>query len=93
MSALHWFEIPLTDIKRATEFYETILAADIAVVDMTAEMGSILGILPNRDGAGGALVQNSQYGYIPNKEGTLVYLQLGDIDLNIAVDKVVPAGG
>ena len=93
MSAIHWFEIPAKDIERAVKFYNTILGVEMAVLDMTAQMGSMLGLFPNNDGAGGALVQNSQFGYEPNKTGTLVYLALGDSDLNVALDKVEPAGG
>ncbi|MCB0063409.1 MAG: VOC family protein [Caldilineaceae bacterium] len=93
MSALHWFEIPVTDIERATKFYGTILDTEIPIVDMTEQMGSMLGMLPDRGGVGGALVQNTQYGYVPSQAGTLVYLQLGDTDLNLAVEKVAATGG
>lgn len=93
MSALNWFEIPVSDINRATTFYSTILDSEIPIVDMTAEMGSMLGMLPNRGGVGGALVQNAQHGYVPSQEGTLVYLHLGDVDLNVAVRQVESAGG
>lgn len=92
MSALHWFEIAVNDIQRATKFYEQVLDAKIQVMDMTAQMGSMLGMLPTRDGVGGALVQNSQQGYTPSQSGTLVYLVV-DGDLNHAVKRVGTAGG
>jgi predicted enzyme related to lactoylglutathione lyase len=92
MSALHWFEIPVTDFDRAKAFYETVLGTSIQAVDMREQMGSMLGMLPPRDGVGGALVQNSQYGYTPSAEGTLVYLNV-DGDLNNAVGKVEASGG
>lgn len=92
MSALHWFEIPVNDINRAVKFYSTVLDAEINIVDLSAQMGSMLGMLPNRDGAGGALVQNSQHGYTPSGDGTLVYLVV-DGDLNEAVGRIESAGG
>lgn len=93
MSAVNWFEIPVTDMGRASRFYETVLGADIAVQDMTESMGSVLGMLPDRGGVGGALVQNSAHGYTPSQQGVLVYLSVGDEDLNEAVERVAPAGG
>lgn len=93
MSAIHWFEIPVTDINRAQKFYSTVLDVEIPILDMTAQMGSMLGSFPSDGDVGGMLVQNSQYGYAPSKIGTLVYLSLGDADLNIALGKVETAGG
>ena len=94
MSALNWFEIAVTDMDRAKAFYETVLDVEIPLVDLTKQMGSILGMIPDRGHPpGGALVHNSQHGYTPSQEGTLVYLSVGDIDLQVAVDKVAGAGG
>ena len=93
MSAIFWFEIPVTDIERAQKFYSTVLDAEIPIMDMVAQMGSMLGALPDNGGVGGMLVQNSQHGYEPSKTGTLVYLALGDSDLNVALGKVEAAGG
>ena len=93
MSAIHWFEIPVKDIERSTAFYSASLDTEIPILDMTAAMGSMLGMFPSHGGTGGVLVQNSQFGYEPSQIGTLVYLALGDRDLNIALDKVEPAGG
>jgi uncharacterized protein len=92
MSALHWFEIPVTDIQRASQFYETVMNVQIPILDMSAQMGSMLGMLPTRGGAGGALVQNASQGYTPSMTGTLVYL-IVDGDLNDAIGRVEAAGG
>ena len=48
MSALHWFEIAVTDIERAKVFYETVLDVEIPIQDLRAQMGSMLGIFPDR---------------------------------------------
>ena len=90
MSVIHWFEIPAKDIERAVKFYKSVLDFEMPILDVTAQMGSMLGMFPDNRGA---LVQNSQFGYEPSKTGTLVYLALGDIDMKIALDKVEPAGG
>lgn len=92
MSAIHWFEIPVSDIQRASAFYEKVLGAAIHIVDMTAQMGSMLGMLENRGGVGGALVQNSQYGYTPSKDGALVYLKVKG-NLDSALNRVEAGGG
>ena len=96
MSAVHWFEIPVNEIEAARTFYAAVLGADVPLLDMRESTGSMLGMLPNpagQAGANGALVQNDQHGYAPSGEGTLVYLNLGDVDLDEAVARVQPAGG
>lgn len=92
MSAIHWFEIPVTDIQRAAAFYGKVLNADVPVLDMTAQMGSMLGMLPARGGYGGALVQNAAHGYTPSNEGTLVYV-IVDGTLDDAIARATAAGG
>ncbi len=91
MSALHWFEIPVNDIQRAVKFYEQVLGTQIPVLDLTAQMGSMIGMLPNRGGTGGALVQNAQHGYVPASMGTLVYLVV-EGNLTRAVETARAAG-
>ena len=93
MSAIFWFEIPVTDIDRARAFYGALLKAEIPFIDMTEQMGSKLGSLPNRVGVGGMLVENAQHGYVPSDVGTMVYLALGDEDMNDALARVEAAGG
>jgi predicted enzyme related to lactoylglutathione lyase len=92
MSALHWFEIPVEDIQRAVKFYERMLGVEMRVLDLTEQLGSWIGMLPNRGGVGGALVQNSRHGYVPSQAGTLVYLVV-DGDLAEALSRAESAGG
>lgn len=92
MSALNWFEIPVTDFDRAVTFYNTVLGTQLHVQDLTEQQGSMLGMFPPRDGVTGALIQNAEHGYTPSAEGTMVYL-IVDGDLNKALDRVEPAGG
>ncbi|MCA9911775.1 MAG: VOC family protein [Anaerolineae bacterium] len=92
MSAIHWFEIGVSDIQRAIQFYETVMNTKLQYADLREQMGSQLGMFPARDGAGGTLVQNEQHGYQPGQAGTLIYLVV-DGDLNEAVARVDGAGG
>ena len=81
MSAITWFEILVGEIQRAVDFYRAVLQVEISVADMTEDLGSRLGMIPSRGGIGGALVQNSQYSYVPSEQGSLVYLHVdGDLD-------------
>ena len=94
MSAIHWFEIPVSDFERAKTFYEAVIAGSITPVDMREQMGSMLGMLPTKGGVGGTLVhnENPQFGYEPAKTGTLIYLTV-EGDLNDAIGRVTEAGG
>ena len=68
MSAIHWFEIPVSDFERAKTFYETVMEIQINWQDLRETMGTIVGMLYGGDGVGGALVHNPQYGYTPSRE-------------------------
>lgn len=67
--AINWFEIPVTDISRAIEFYQNIFSIKFT----TMEMGEAnLAMFPMEFQPSGALVQGD--GYAPSKEGCIVYL-------------------
>lgn len=89
--AVSWFEIPATDIQRAKTFYETILAADLAFLDMGDEFK--MAVFPgDQDSVSGALVQNDP-GYKPSvTHGPLIYLNANP-DLQIIEDRIESAGG
>lgn len=87
-NALNWFEIPTSDIKRASKFYGTILGAELDVAEMMP--GYQMAMLPSEDGVGGALIQGE--GYTPSAEGSLVYLNGGE-NLAGPLAKVEGAGG
>lgn len=88
-NALNWFEIFVSDMKRARAFYETILAATLTevkgdCVDMA--------IFPydNTKGVGGALTVME--GCNPGPGGALIYLNVeGELDSVIA--RIPEAGG
>lgn len=85
---INWFEIPVTDITRASKFYSAILNEKI---EPSTYAGVNMAFFPG-DGTNvtGALVQCD--GYVPSMEGTFVYLNGGD-DLNSVLSRVETAGG
>jgi predicted enzyme related to lactoylglutathione lyase len=91
-NAVNWFEIPVTDYQRAKTFYQTILGAAITDMPMPEENVEY-GIFPydqENMGVGGAIMKMDKM--IPSKDGSTVYLNGGE-DLNVALNKVVAAGG
>ena len=87
-NALNWFEIPASDIERATKFYNTILNVELIPVEMGD--GYTMGMFPAEDGVSGAVIQGE--GYTPSAEGSLIYLNGGE-DLNNVLNRVEGAGG
>ncbi len=90
-NALNWFEIPVSDFKRAKKFYETIFNYEMPENQMgPARMGFFLYDFKGGK-AGGAIVHHPDL-YTPSDNGTLVYLNCQP-DLKIMLDKVEGAGG
>lgn len=87
-NALNWFEIPASDIERATKFYTQIFEIELIPAEMD-DYGS-MGMFPAEDGVGGGVVQGE--GYQPSTEGSVVYLNAGE-DLNNVLNRVEGAGG
>jgi len=89
-NALNWFEIPVTDIKRAKKFYETIFSITMEEHLMGEDKMSFF---PEESGSGkasGSLVQSSNHK--PSTEGTIVYLNANP-NMDNVLDKVENAGG
>ena len=89
-NALNWFEISVTDIKRATKFYETIFGIKLEQQEM---MGMKMAFFPaeNMNGkVSGGLVQGSMHK--PSMDGAKIYLN-GNPDLSNALSKIEAAGG
>ena len=91
-NAINWFEIPVTNYERAKKFYNTILDVEIMDYHMP-EKKMKYGIFPydmENNAVGGAIAQMEEMK--PSTDGSTVYLNGGD-DLNVALSKVVSAGG
>ena len=83
-----WFEIPVTDMKRAQAFYETVFETNIHVMPFGPNFE--MGIFPHTT-TGCALVFNPEF-YKPSKEGVVVYMNANP-DLQVAQDRIEKAGG
>ena len=85
-----WFEIPVSDMKRAKTFYESVFKIEIQEVNFG---GLEMGWFPNHNeditGATGTLIK--QESYIPSQEGTLVYFMSKDVQNEL--DRIEDAGG
>jgi uncharacterized protein len=79
-NAVTWFEIPVSDLSRATAFYEEVVGVRLRQLD---EGGFKMAWFPQHEGApgsSGGLVE----GRTPGKAGALVYLTVSDMDAALA---------
>ncbi len=73
-NAISWFEIPATDLDRATKFYENIFGISLFSMD-TPNLTMRLFPLENPGaGIGGAIVLAKDFYKPSSSEGTLLYL-------------------
>ncbi|WP_280153602.1 VOC family protein [Piscinibacter sp. XHJ-5] len=84
--AINWFEIPVRNLGRAQQFYETVLAAPLRREDMGGSTMAVFGY-DDGGGVGGCLVEGA-----PAAQGTLVYLNAAP-SLDAALARVQAAGG
>lgn len=89
---INWFEIPVTDYRRAKQFYETVMDSEIKDHHMP-EQNTKYGMFPydeDNNGVGGAIIQAE--GQNPTKDGATIYLNGGD-NLETSLNKVESSGG
>lgn len=89
-NAIVWFEIPVLDLERATQFYQTVLQTTLKPEEMG---GTKMALFPNHggeNGVGGAIIQSPMHK--PSDKGVVVYLNAGP-DLQVALSRVEKAGG
>lgn len=90
--AISWFEIPATDLDRATRFYETIFGFKLFPMDMPNLQMRMFPIDDPATSIGGAVVYAEGF-YIPSPtHGPLVYLNANP-DVQLVLDRVEAAGG
>lgn len=90
-SAIHWFEIPATDLDRAQRFYETVLGCTLRREPMGPGQGAVFPYQREAGGVGGALLCGPN-ACAPGASGTLVYLD-GGASLDATLARVDAAGG
>jgi uncharacterized protein len=79
---VHYFEIPVTDLDRASAYYEQVLGIELerSVVD-----GYEMALFPyaeGQPGASGALAKGDVY--VPSRNGAIIYFAVADIDSALA---------
>ena len=90
--AISWFEIPSTDLERATKFYETIFGITLIRMDMPSIKMRMFPVEDQMTDIGGAVVQSDGFHKPSATDGPLIYLN-GNPDVQNVLDKVEAAGG
>jgi hypothetical protein len=84
----NWIEIPVVDMKRARKFYGELLGLASYEMQMAGNNYSLFELKDKFNT--GCLVRGK--GYVPGKQGVVVYLNGGD-DLSTVLARVAKAGG
>ncbi|MGC4037170.1 MAG: VOC family protein [Chitinophagaceae bacterium] len=91
-NAISWFEIPSSDLNRATRFYETIFDTQLIPLDMEQIKMRMFPLQDMMTGVGGAIVDSGGFHKASATDGPLIYLN-GNPDVQMILDRVEPAGG
>ncbi|MCY4613750.1 MAG: VOC family protein [Nitrospira sp.] len=86
---VNWFEIPVSDLERARQFYETVFGFQLSLNEMGPMKMAWFPMTQEGGGATGTLMKSE--GYTPSHAGTLVYFSVTDIEGTLA--KVNENGG
>lgn len=89
---ISWFEIPSSDINRATKFYEAIFKCQLIPMDMENIKMRMFPLDDPMTGVGGAVVDSGGFHKASATDGVLVYLN-GNPDVQVIIDRVEAAGG
>lgn len=91
-NAISWFEIPTTDLDRATTFYESIFQIKFFPLDTPNLKMRMFPVDNMASCVGGALVYSGGFHTPSATEGPLIYLNANP-DVQIVLDRVPAAGG
>ena len=91
-SAISWFEIPATNLNRASEFYETIFGISLIPMDLPDIKMRMFPVEDQMTDIGGAIVASGGFHKPSATDGPLIYLN-GNPDVQNVLDKVEAAGG
>ena len=86
-----WFEIPVTDMKRAIKFYQNVFGYELSHQNL-GDLEMAWFPYANVPGTQGSLVKHDQF-YKPSADGTLIYFSSPSEDLNNELAKVESSGG
>ncbi|MFH1802838.1 MAG: VOC family protein [archaeon] len=87
-----WFEIPVVDMKKAIEFYETVFNIRLEEHKLGDLQMAWFPMVKGKEGATGSLVKHDEH-YRPCNTGTLVYFTAHSGDLKNELGRVEDAGG
>ena len=87
LNAIHWFEIPVTDLDRAQRFYEALLARPLQRMNFGGSDMVFVSFSP--EGIGGALILGQNK---PSLDGTTIYLNASPVIADV-IARVAEAGG
>jgi uncharacterized protein len=90
-NAISWFEIPASDLDRATKFYETFFGVKFNALDLD-NIKMRMFQLEDMMGVGGAIVDSGGFHKPSTTDGPLIYLN-GNPDVQNVLNKVEAAGG
>ena len=90
--AISWFEIPSTDLDRATRFYEAIFQVRLIPMDLAMIRMRMFPVDDPMTGIGGAVVHAEGFYNPSDTHGPLIYLN-GNPDVQHVLDRVEAAGG
>jgi hypothetical protein len=91
-NAISWFEIPSTDLARATKFYETIFNTKLVPMDFPNIKMRMFPLDDMMTQVGGAIVDSGGFHKPSATEGPLIYLNANP-DVQIILDRIEAAGG
>jgi len=86
---INWFEIPTTDLERASRFYQDVLGASFKHEHFAATDMHMAVFQGEMKSVRGALIADKRRK--PAADGALVYLNARDLDASLA--RIEPAGG
>ena len=87
INALTWFEIPVTNMVRATQFYDSVLQRSLN--KQAFGLQELMVFTYEEPGVGGCLVHDESYR--PSAHGAVVYLPVAE--MAAALKRVTAAGG
>ena len=88
-NAINWFEIPVNHLDWAKEFYEKLFEISMTINNMGPLQMAWFPSEQDGPGAAGTLIKAESY--VPSHSGTLVYLQVADIENTL--EKINKNGG
>ena len=84
-----YFEIPVTDMRRATAFYEAVFLVTLQPTNIDGHQMALFPSHENGQGASGALAKGDSY--VPSNAGPRIYFYVESISSTL--EKVVQQGG